>query len=353
MEHSPVLSPIYEPLLEWYHSCARDLPWRSDPTPYHVWISEIMLQQTRVEAVKEYYHRFLQLLPTIEHLAQVPEQQLLKLWEGLGYYNRARNLQKAAQIIMQEYGGQLPNDYLLLQKLPGIGKYTAGAIGSIAFGLPVPAVDGNVLRVLSRILADNSNISRPETKVHFENLLNEILPEIAKKGYSGDFTQALMELGAMVCVPNGAPKCLVCPLSSHCKGYQNGVAEELPVKDAKKSRIIEHKTIFLLRNHDKIAIQKRPEKGLLANLWELPAMDGVIKKAQVSQVLSQWNLSPTTIKFLGKTNHIFTHIEWKMTGFAVEIENDIKDSPFLWISKKELLEQYPLPSAFKFYQQFI
>lgn len=351
MENSPVLSFLPDPLLSWYRRSARVLPWRSDPTPYHVWISEIMLQQTRVEAVKEYYHRFLEELPTVFDLAEAPEQKLLKLWEGLGYYNRARNLQKAARVITEEYHGELPADYALLQKLPGIGRYTAGAIGSIAFGLPVPAVDGNVLRVLSRLLADYSNTSRPEVKTQYENLLLEILPDIARNGDAGDFTQALMELGAMVCVPNGAPKCLLCPLSSVCQGFQKGVAEELPVKDGKKPRNIVEKTVFILRHEEKIAIQKRPDKGLLAGMWELPSLDASLKKADIPEAVSSvWGLTLTKTKALGKTKHIFTHIEWKMNGFSAEVAEIPENLPFLWVTEEELLSEYPLPSAFKFYQ---
>lgn len=353
MNDSAALGLIVEPLLSWYAKNARILPWRSDPTPYHVWLSEIMLQQTRVEAVKEYYLRFLAAVPNIDALAQLPEQQLLKLWEGLGYYNRARNLQKAAKQIVAEYHGELPADYQLLQKLPGIGSYTAGAIGSIAFGLPVPAVDGNVLRVLSRVLARTDNISRPETKANYEAMLLKLLPTIAQKHHTGNFTQALMELGATVCIPNGSPKCLLCPLETVCKANLQKIAEQLPVKDEKKSRSIVCKTVFLLQCEDRIAIQKRPETGLLASLWELPNLDQTLLKKEVFPLLQSWNLLPLQIKSMGKAKHIFTHIEWRMTGFSIKISEIPVDSPFLWVTSQQLKERYPLPNAFsKFLRDF-
>lgn len=343
------LIEIVQPLLEWYQKCARVLPWRSDPTPYHVWISEIMLQQTRVEAVKEYYQRFLKELPTIQHLAEVPEQQLLKLWEGLGYYNRAKNLQKAAKQIVTEYQGKLPPDYQKLQKLPGIGRYTAGAIGSIAFGLPVAAVDGNVLRVLSRLLASKDNISKNETKLKYENLLSGVLVEMKRAYHPGAFTQALMELGAMVCVPNGAPKCLLCPLQQLCQAYEKGIAESLPIKDGKKARRVESKTVFVLTCENRIAIRKRPETGLLSSLWELPNVEGILSQKQVKEQLKNWDLEVVTIQKLEKAKHIFTHIEWNMIGFEITVKSIENNHLFLWSTIQELKEQYPLPTAFGAY----
>jgi A/G-specific adenine glycosylase len=336
------LSEIVSPLLNWYHTCARVLPWRENPQPYHVWVSEIMLQQTRVEAVKSYYIRFLEALPSIESLAQAPEQQLLKLWEGLGYYNRVRNMQKAAQIVMERYHGSLPASYEEIQKLPGIGSYTAGAICSIAFSIPAPAVDGNVLRVISRITGSRENISRPETKKALERLLPEIIPE----DQPGDFNQSLMELGAMVCLPNGFPDCGRCPVSHLCEACRQGIQMELPVKDGKKERNVEKRTVFLLLKGGKTAIHQRPPKGLLASLWELPNLPGQIARKDLDEALSQWGLSIESISSLGKAKHIFTHLEWQMQGYLIEVTETGTSSPFLWKSRTEIEESYPLPAAF-------
>ena len=352
MSQTPILAPMVKPLLEWYYQNARVLPWRSDPTPYHVWISEIMLQQTRVEAVREYYRRFLEELPDIASLAQVPEQKLLKLWEGLGYYNRARNLKKAAQQVMDQYGGQLPGDYERLQKLPGIGRYTAGAIASIAFGLPVPAVDGNVLRILSRVMGDRSNISRPQTKLRYEELLLEVYPMAAQMGRAGDFTQALMELGAMVCLPNGEPKCLFCPWNLLCQARAQGTIEEIPVKDEKKKRTVEKKTVFLLHWGEKIAIRQRPDTGLLASLWEFPAVEGQLLKRELPQQLSQWGIEAKQVASLGKAKHIFTHVEWQMVGFEVWTDTPGQVPGAIWVDVKTVQSEYPLPNALKAYQKF-
>ena len=264
------LAAIVGPLLEWYGRNARSLPWREEPAPYRVWVSEIMLQQTRVEAVKPYFARFLAELPDVTALASAPEQQLMKLWEGLGYYSRARNLQKAARVMVEQYGGTLPADYDALLKLPGIGPYTAGAVASIAYGIPVPAVDGNVLRVVMRLTAGWEDIADPAVKRAVERRMAAILP----KDRPGDFNQAMMELGATVCAPGGEPKCLVCPLNALCEGYRQGVARELPVKAKKKARRIEERTVFLLVCDGELAIRKRADSGLLAGLWELPSVEG-------------------------------------------------------------------------------
>ena len=336
------LSALVSPLLDWYDANARILPWREDPKPYHVWVSEIMLQQTRVEAVKSYYLRFLNALPTVYDLAQAPEQQLLKLWEGLGYYNRVRNLQKAARIIVERYHGELPASYEEIQKLPGIGSYTAGAICSIAFSIPAPAVDGNVLRVISRITGSRKNISRPETKKSLERELLEVIP----KDRPGDFNQALMELGATVCLPNGFPDCGNCPVSHLCEACRQNIQMELPVKDGKKERVVEKRTVFLLLKDGKTAIHQRPPKGLLASLWELPNLPGQIAKKEIGEALSPWGLSVISISSLGKAKHIFTHLEWQMQGYLVEVEEKGDSSPFLWKSRTEIERDYPLPAAF-------
>ena len=340
MEDQELLTQLPELLLAWYDMGARVLPWREDPTPYRVWVSEIMLQQTRVEAVKPYYERFLAALPTVEALAKAPEDQLLKLWEGLGYYNRVRNLQKGAQAVMERFGGQIPASFEELRSLPGIGDYTAGAIGSIAFQLPVPAVDGNVLRVISRVLCRRENILDPKVKRRMEEELRRILPRRV-----GDFNQSLMELGAMVCQPNGPPKCLICPLEKLCRAHAQGVAEELPVKAKAKSRKRQDRTVFLLFSQKgRVALSRRPEKGLLAGLWELPGVEETFTQEQAAAWLEsrgvQGTLTPGP-----KAKHIFSHVEWHMTSWvAVGVE----ELPgFAWAGEEDLRETYPLPAAFK------
>ena len=261
---------IVEPLLKWFYQHARVLPWREEATPYRVWVSEIMLQQTRVEAVKPYFERFIKRLPTIQDLAIVEEDELLKLWEGLGYYNRARNLQKAAQIVVECYQGSLPNEYSELMRLPGIGSYTAGAISSIAYQKVEPAVDGNVLRVIARVTANLSNILDLKVKSMLEKNIREIIPSTCP----GDFNQALMELGATVCLPNGAPKCEECPWYHLCEARKQEKISDIPYKEQKKKRVIEEKTVLILQDDNKVAIQKRPNKGLLAGLYDFPNVKG-------------------------------------------------------------------------------
>lgn len=339
------LSAIAQPLLHWYDANARILPWREEPTPYRVWISEIMLQQTRVEAVKPYFERFLQALSSIAALAAAPEEQLLKLWEGLGYYNRVRNLQKAAQIVVEQYGGELPACYEELLTLPGIGTYTAGAIASIAFHLPVPAVDGNVLRVTARLLASHEDITKPQVKKAVEQSFAKLMPQ--KR--SGDFNQSLMELGATVCLPNGVAKCELCPLNELCQAHRQNIVMELPIKAAKHPRKIEDRTVFVITCGSKAALRKRDEKGLLAGLWELPNVEGSLNATQAKQVLKDWGFSPLEIEPLKTAKHIFSHIEWHMNGWAVSVEKMNRKNGFIWADKRALAETYTLPTAFQAY----
>lgn len=341
-ERLGLLCRVPEPLLNWYDRCARVLPWRDDPTPYHVWVSEIMLQQTRVEAVKPYYARFLEELPTVRALAEAPEEQLLKLWQGLGYYNRVRSLQKGARAVMEQYGGELPASVERLRELPGIGPYTAGAIASIAFNIPAPAVDGNVLRVVSRLLADDADIASPRVKKQVEEEISRIIPARA-----GDFTQALMELGAIVCVPNGEAKCGECPLAFLCRANREGRVTELPVKAAKKPRVCEERTLFLLISGNRAALRRRPEKGLLSGLWELPSAEGALSEEAARRQLSAWGVKPGTLQKLKKAKHIFTHVEWHLSAWAAEVEEC--GGEFLWASGDELKDRYTLPFAFKAY----
>ena len=322
-------------LLDWYDGAARVLPWRSEPTPYRVWVSEIMLQQTRVEAVKPYFDRFLSALPTVQALAAAPEETVLKLWEGLGYYSRARNLHKAAKMICEEFGGELPSEKAELLRLPGIGSYTAGAVASIAFNQKLPAVDGNVLRVISRVLASRQDITSAEVKKAMERALQEIIPERA-----GDFNQSLMELGATVCLPNGAPLCLLCPLYGLCRAADEGIQDEIPVKTPKKPRKIERRTVFVLWNDGRLAIRRRPKKGLLAGLWELP---NCISDEQ-DEVLREWGIAPEQLAPIGTAKHIFTHIEWHMQGVSARTE---EIDSLTWVTPQELAEQYTIPNAFR------
>ena len=346
---------IAEPLLEWYHRGHRELPWRSDPTPYHVWVSEIMLQQTRVEAVKEYYRRFMAALPTVYDLANAPEDMLLKLWEGLGYYNRVRNLQKAAQIIVSRYDGAMPQDYESLTKLPGIGSYTAGAIGSIAYGKKYPAVDGNVLRVLSRLRADGRDILDAKVKKSVEEELAYYMPE----DQAGDFNQALMELGAMVCLPNGEPKCKECPWESLCKAHAFGTEQSYPVKAPKKKRTVEELTVLILQDEEKIALHKRPDKGLLAGLYELPNIKGHKNEKQVVSYLKRMGMETIRIERLSDSKHIFTHKEWHMIAYKVRVDElsalakSGEAAGYLFVDKKEAKETYAVPSAFAAYKEYL
>ncbi|MFU0832138.1 MAG: Adenine DNA glycosylase [Oscillospiraceae bacterium] len=335
------LSEIVKPLLCWYDKNARKLPWRDDPTPYRVWVSEIMLQQTRVEAVKPYFERFVRELPDIEALANVQEDRLLKLWEGLGYYNRVRNLQKAARMVLERYGGILPQDPKELSKLPGIGAYTAGAIASIAYGKPEPAVDGNVLRVLSRLTADDRDIRDPAAK----RLAAQKLKEIYPAGKSSEFTQAMMELGATVCLPNGAPLCESCPLSSLCVGLKTGRAASLPIVSPKPARKIEKRTVFLILCDGKAALRKRPETGLLAGMWEFPSVPGALSYTQAQRMLEEWGFPKTELQRLSGAKHVFTHVEWRMTGYLVRVP-DVKGD-FLWAGREDFGSRCAVPSAYK------
>jgi A/G-specific adenine glycosylase len=339
------LQLIVKPLLKWYAQNARVLPWRDDPTPYRVLISEIMLQQTRVETVIPYFERFIRELPDIRALAETDEQNLLKLWEGLGYYSRARNLQKAARMVMQEYGGNIPSGFSDLVRLPGIGTYTAGAVSSIAFGIPLPAVDGNVLRVVSRITASRENVSDPAVKRSVEDSIRIIIPP----GQAGDFSQALMELGATVCLPNGEPKCESCPLGHVCAGYAQGVAATLPVKAHKAERKIQNKTVFIMVNGSRLAIRQNPQNGLLAGLWGLPVENGVQTPDEAARTLAVMGVSAGEIKPLFAAKHIFTHIEWRMTGYFAQISEIPENSPFTWASPAEIKNRYALPSAYRKY----
>ncbi len=328
-------------LVCWYEKNKRDLPWRQNTDPYRVWLSEIMLQQTRVEAAKPYYVRFLAALPDIAALAAAPEDRLLKLWEGLGYYSRVRNLQRAARMIMEEHGGVFPKAHKDILRLPGVGAYTAGAIASICFGLPTPAVDGNVLRVLARLTAFGGDTTAPAAKKQAEQQLAALYPP----GKAGDFTQALMELGAVMCVPNGAPKCGVCPVAAHCAALRLGNAAGLPVKKPKPPRRVEPRTVFLLYNSGRLAVQKRPAKGLLAGMWEFPNEAGKLDEAATLARAAAWGVLPQAVEAITAGKHIFTHIEWQMRFYLLRCA--AADGRFTWATLEELAQIYSLPSAFR------
>lgn len=327
------MEPLAIPLLEWFRDNARVLPWRSDPTPYHVWLSEIMLQQTRVAAVLDYYRRFLEECPDILTLAELPEDRLMKLWQGLGYYSRARNLQKAAREIASKHGGIFPSAYEDVLALPGVGVYTAGAICSIAFGQPVPAVDGNVLRVVSRITGYDGDVTQPEHK----NLLTEMVRNAIPIQAPGAFNQALMELGALLCLPNGAPLCDRCPVRDYCTAHQAGKELDYPVKPAKKERRVEERSVWLILLDGKAALRRRPARGLLAGLWEFPC--GTESAPPLSDL--------TNIRPLGRAKHIFTHIEWHMSIYAGDAAEDTLPDGWVWAAPWELDSIYAVPSAYR------
>ena len=335
-----VFSMLPQVLLPWYYANMRILPWRVDKDPYHVWLSEIMLQQTRVEAVKNYYTRFLGELPTIENLARCDDDKLHKLWEGLGYYSRVRNLKKAAQVIVNEYSGHFPRDYHQVLSLPGIGEYTAGAVCSICFDQPVPAVDGNVLRVIARITDDHTPVDIPAHKKQVREELFRIYPAQA-----GDFTQALMELGATVCGPNKKPDCVNCPCKDFCLGHARGTAEKLPVKQPRRSRREEDKTVLIISCSNSYALIKRPDTGLLAGLWQFPDAEGFLDAQQALSLVESMGLQPMQIYRERTLIHIFTHVQWNMRGFYVEVAR--QEGPFTWFTGEALEKEAALPTAYR------
>lgn len=342
-----MLERIVAPLLLWYEENKRVLPWRGDKNPYHIWLSEIMLQQTRVEAVKGYYARFLDRLPEVRHLAQVPEDELMKLWQGLGYYNRARNLKKAAIEIMEKYDGIFPEEYEEILSLPGIGAYTAGAVASMAFGRAVPAVDGNVYRIYTRFLREGADI----TKGKNQRMIREEIGKIMPKDAPGEFNQAWMDLGATVCIPVGQPLCEQCPLERWCQARKAGDMLLYPNKPPKKPRKQEEKTVFILEYQGKYFLQKRPDKGLLAGLWEFPTQEGCLPLERVRSLLEEWGVKEEEVELLGKGKHIFTHIEWHMLGYLVHLAQIPKDmgENFTLVSREEMREEYSIPSAYGMY----
>ncbi len=347
-EQSLLLRETVARLIPWFRAVRRELPWRQEPTPYQVWVSEIMLQQTRIEAVIPYYHRFLAELPDIAALAAVPEDRLLKLWEGLGYYSRARNLKKAAQTVMRDYGGALPRRADELRRLPGIGDYTAGAIASIACGEPEPAVDGNVLRVLMRLLACSDDVLNQKTRSRTAELLRAVYP---RGEDAAMLTEGLMELGETLCLPNGEPKCALCPLRELCLAHKAGCEAEFPVRAAKKTRRIEEKTVLLLRCDGCWALRRRADTGLLAGMWEFPSLPGRPDAAEIRAALTAEGFSPGEIRPCGEAKHVFTHVEWHMTGYLVDIPT--QSGEYVWKSPAEIEAGFAVPTAFRAYQKLL
>ena len=340
MSHTP-FSQLTAPLLEWYGANARDLPWRRSPDAYRVWVSEIMLQQTRVTAVLGYYARFLEAFPSVEALAEADEERLMKLWEGLGYYSRARNLQKAARQVVEVHGGQFPDTYEGLTALPGIGDYTAGAILSMAFSQRIPAMDGNVLRLVARIDGDPSDIADPAVKRDFRARVLDALPEAA---HCGAYNQALMDLGATVCLPNGAPLCDDCPAGDFCVARRAGTAMNLPVKAPKKKRRVEERTVFVLCGPGGVALRKRPDTGLLAGLWEFPGVDGALNEGDAARAINAWGLEIMEWEKKLTAKHIFTHVEWHMTGYVLRVKGR-GPAELQWVDRAAL-KDLAVPSAF-------
>lgn len=328
-------------LLPWYRENRRVLPWREEVSAYRTWVSEIMLQQTRVAAVIPYFQRFMAAYPTVEDLAACDEGELMRLWAGLGYYSRARNLRRAAQVIAEEYGGAFPRTYQQLMALPGVGDYTAGAILSIAFGEPVPAVDGNVLRVAARVGGCELDILDPRNRRQFRRRMEAVMP----RQEPGAFNQALMDLGAGICLPGGAPLCDTCPAADFCAAREQGRQRELPVRAPKKEKRLEEKTVFLLLGPEGTALRQRPDTGLLAGLWEFPHVEGELDEAAAAAQLAEWHVTPLRWEQILHAKHEFTHLRWRMTGYLLTAAGE-GEPDWLW-ADAAARQQRAIPSAFQ------
>ena len=338
-------------ILSFYDEHARELPFRVSPKPYYTWISEIMLQQTRMDTVIPYFNRFISTIPDIKTLAQVDDDLLMKLWEGLGYYSRARNLKKAAQIMVDRYQGELPDCFENLLTLPGIGPYTAGAIASIAFNKPVPAVDGNVIRVFSRLEA----YGEPAMNAKGKRFIHTAVEKVISTERPGDFNQAVMELGATICLPNGAPLCEKCPVASHCLAFQAGNPLDFPIMPKKKERRIEKQTVLLVTNDSQFLVEERPEQGLLAGLLQFPMKSGHLEETEVKSWLEDMGYPDAQFKPGKSAKHIFSHVEWHMVSFDVTISSSrVRElsSNLRWVEAEDL-EQITLPTAFKKFRQIM
>ncbi len=312
---------LQENLLDWFDKNKRDLPFRQTKDPYLIWVSEIMAQQTQIDTLIPYFNDFIKKFPSLDSLAQAPEDAILRAWQGLGYYSRARNLHKAAQLVVSDYGGVLPKSYQGLLKLPGIGPYTGGAIASIAYNEAVTAVDGNVLRVISRYANSPLDINQNATKKIISNWLETILPPRV-----GAFNQALMELGALVCRPKG-PKCLVCPISSGCLAFKQGTQDALPIKKKKTKPIIQQMEVGIVKQAGHYFLIKRPKKGLLSNLWAFPIVQATTTKGEsittYLKTLFPGLLEPVLI---GRARHVFSHIIWEMTLYSYTLPSLLEET---------------------------
>ena len=355
-----LILPDMQPLLSWYEQNKRDLPWRHTRDPYRIWVSEIMLQQTRVEAVIPYYERFLSYLPDVAALAQCPEDELMKLWEGLGYYSRVRNMQKAARWIVEENEGHFPREFDRILSLCGVGEYTAGAIGSFAFDLPVPAVDGNVLRVVARLCAYGEDVLSPNAK----KAVTAAVAAAQPPARAADFNQALIELGAIVCLPNGAPKCEECPLANVCRAKAQGLETQLPVRKKAAPRKRVDKTVLILRDGERVALCRRPDVGLLAGLYEPPTLEGHLSEAELRALLLQNGIAPLYLTPLENAKHIFTHLEWHMVGFEIVLrEQDVvkigniplngTENALFFAPREEIDASFAIPGAYRAYRAYM
>jgi len=339
---------IFDALLRWYEDNKRILPWRENASPYRVWVSEIMLQQTRVETVKNYFLRWMMLFPTLHDLAIASEDEVLKAWEGLGYYSRARNLHKAAKIVDRDYGGELPKNREALRMLPGIGDYTVGAVLSIAFGEKEPAVDGNVLRVISRLQADPSDVSKSEVRKRIADELRPLMPE----GKTSEFTQALFEIGALICLPGDGYRCDVCPVRAYCRAAEQGKQKDYPVKTEKAKQRVQERTVLLVCHDERYALRKRPDKGLLANLYEFPNEEGHLRADEVKGFFQDPS-AIISVEALPDATHVFTHLIWEMKGYLVRLAEEIPLAGVVWASPSDIGARYTLPSAFSAYKKLL
>jgi len=340
-------------IADYYRKEGRPLPWRESADPYRVWLSEIMLQQTRATAVIPYFHRFLDTLPNVKALAEAEEETVLKLWEGLGYYSRARNLHRAAQAVMEKHGGVFPDTYEELLALPGVGEYTAAAIGSICFGLPCAAVDGNVLRIFSRVFADARDITEASTKKDVAQKLSAVFPRGAE---AAEVTQGMMEIGQCVCLPNGAPLCDACPLAAICTAKAEGKVSLFPVRAPKAPRRREDKTVLILHVADetpsgRFLLHKRADEGLLNHLWEFPNFEGTLSLDEAIKKAELIGGAPLAAVPTESAKHIFTHLEWHMTGVLIECKSFAVHDGFAAATADEIQTLYPIASAFRAFKK--
>ncbi|GGA89287.1 A/G-specific adenine glycosylase [Ornithinibacillus halotolerans] len=338
-------------LLTWYYANKRDLPWRRTNDPYKVWVSEIMLQQTKVDTVIPYFYNFIEQFPTVYDLANAEEQEVLKAWEGLGYYSRARNLQHAVREVVERYDGKVPSKPKELEGLKGIGSYTKGAILSIAFNQPEPAVDGNVMRVFSRVLNIDDDIAQAKTKKLFETLTREVISHEDPSS----FNQAIMDLGATICTPK-SPTCLLCPVQEHCRAFDLGVEQQLPIKSkAKKNKTQSYAVLLIENEQGEIGIEQRPEEGLLANLWQYPMVpleENSIEKIE-EWIYSNHGFTIKLGKKQGELKHVFSHLTWNLDIYtALLIEDNIKNKNIKFVPKQELIN-YPFPVSHLRMKQYI